>query len=72
MTTTDTLLVIPTYDDSLELCTLSDDVFVVSVEDAEHNTPALEDSIQQGAFAQDWELIPVGSVSIPIYKVVKK
>lgn len=68
----DTLLVMPTYDDDLELRNLSDDVFVVSIDDPEQNTPAFEDSIQQGAMRDDWEFIPVGSVSIPIYKVVKR
>lgn len=70
--TRDTLLVMSTYDDSLETRTLSDEMFVVSIEDAEQNTPAFEDSIQQGALYQDWEFVPVGSVSVPIYKVVKK
>lgn len=68
----DTLLVVPTYYDTLETLPLSDDVFIASIEDAEHDTPAFEDSIQQGALDQDWEFIPVGSVSIPIYKVVRK
>lgn len=51
---------------------LDDNIFVASVEDAETDGYDFQTSVMRDTVESEWELVPAGSVSVPVYKVVRK
>lgn len=52
--------------------TLSDDVYLVQLEDPEMEGSDFSDSVVRDSIRSDWELEPAGSITIPLYKAKRK
>ena len=66
----ETMLVIQGYKNLT--INLDDTIYVANVEDAETDGYDFQTAVMNDEVEREWELVPAGSVSVPVYKVVRK
>lgn len=50
---------------------LNDDTYIARIDDAESDSAEFNDAVIADTVGEKFELVPLGSVSIPIYRVVR-